>query len=164
MTRIQAIIRSGACALLLVCGFTFPVWAQGVLAANDGSVLPFPLVPFARSSVLMLRQGETADITEIAQSFGFSEFPNSAHCSAFVKNQSRFRRPSRAQLLRHACIGRAPPTTKCPPRDIRASSCPKSRAQASPLRVGPHQGPRKCRKTAQNSTGKENIYGSISMT
>jgi hypothetical protein len=47
MTRIQAIIRSGACALLLVCGFTFPVWAQGALAANDGSVLPFPLVPSA---------------------------------------------------------------------------------------------------------------------
>ncbi|MGC2643365.1 MAG: sulfatase-like hydrolase/transferase, partial [Pseudolabrys sp.] len=47
MTRIQTIIRSGACALLVLCCWAFPVWAQGGAAPNDGSVLPFPPVPSA---------------------------------------------------------------------------------------------------------------------
>jgi arylsulfatase len=48
MTRIQT-IRSNACALLLLCGCTFPAWSQSAATPNDGSVLPFP--PAASASV-----------------------------------------------------------------------------------------------------------------
>jgi hypothetical protein len=47
MTRIQTVILSGVCALLLLCGCTFSAWAQGATAPADGSVLPFPPVPSA---------------------------------------------------------------------------------------------------------------------
>ena len=46
MTCIQT-LRSNACALLLLCGCTFPAWPQGAAAPNDGSVLPFPSTPSA---------------------------------------------------------------------------------------------------------------------
>jgi arylsulfatase A-like enzyme len=46
MTRIQT-IRSNACALLLLCGCTFPAWSQGAATPNDGSVLPFRPAPSA---------------------------------------------------------------------------------------------------------------------
>ena len=58
MTRIQTIIRSGASALLLLCGCAFPVWAQGAPAPNDGSVLPFPPVPSASVAAETLQESK----------------------------------------------------------------------------------------------------------
>jgi arylsulfatase len=58
MTRIQATIRSSACALLLLCGCTFPAWSQGAATPNDGSVLPFPPAPSASVAAETLQQSK----------------------------------------------------------------------------------------------------------
>ena len=58
MNCIQTIIRSGACALVLLCGCAFPTWAQGVSTPNDGSVLPFPPVPSASVAAETLQESK----------------------------------------------------------------------------------------------------------